>query len=246
MPVIAGKTTPTPNRREIRFHPGRGDESIFEIEGPKASMLPLITELRALGYEGTYTEDRSPIAKIQYQVPQLSGGPGGDDPPAEDPIPIWELFANAHEIDLLESDNSINVSDADKRIIREAISNPVPGQSPAISGDALKVYQLMLKGVKSARVNVLTLRQTRIVSGSFAIFNAILDNGRIFSSDSLRSINGVPTQIALPNYVSSDADFIYGWFKKFPQVQQTGFNKFNLNQEWEFGKWSVFMYGALL
>lgn len=240
--IIAGLNSATRNRREIRFSPFSGDETVWEIEGPKETVLPLLQELRNAGYAGTYIEDKSPVARVQYQVPQIDD-PGSGEPPPEVPIPVWEMFSNAVEIDILEANGIFQqMTDEDRRKIREAINNPQEGRSPAVTGAALEVYLLMLKGVRSVRVNQVTLRLSRSVSSAFAVWNSILNNNFVYTSATLRSVEGVPTNIFLPAS-SNDGEFVTGWLKKFPGIQTTGFNKIQLTQEWEFGKWSVFVYG---
>lgn len=242
--IIAGKLSPTPNRKEIRFSPQSGIETLYGIEGPKAGMIPLIEQLIAAGYAGNCViDDASPIAKITYQVARLDDGSGGEPAP-EVPIPIWEMSSNPTEIDILEADGiSQAMSDEDRRKIREAINNPQEGQSPSLTDpQAIEVYLLMLKGVRSVRVNLVTLRVTRTVSTSYPILNPLLNNNYVYTSATLRLVESVPPQIYLPND-SMDSEFAYGWLKKFPGIAQTGFNKFNLTQEWEYGRWSRFVYG---
>lgn len=240
--IIAGLNAATRNRREIRFSPFHGDETLWEIEGPKDTVLPLVQELRNAGYAGTYSEDKSPIARCQYHVP-LVDDPGSGSPPPEVPVPVWEMFSNAVEIDILEANGIYDaMTDEDRRKIREAINNPQEGRSPAVTGTALEIYLLMLKGVRSVRVNQVTLRLSRSVSSSFAVWNAILNNNYVYTSATLRSVESVPVNIFLPTS-SSDGEFAYGWLKKFPGIQTTGFNKIQLTQEWEFGKWPLQVYG---
>ncbi|MDD5351529.1 MAG: hypothetical protein PHQ12_15055, partial [Chthoniobacteraceae bacterium] len=157
--TIAGKASPTWTRREIRFSPTTGDETIYEFEGPKAGMMPLIQELKTAGFAGNCIEDRSPTAKISYQIPKLDDN-GGGDPQPEVPIPIWELFSNAQEIDILESETAVNITEEDRRKIRDGINSPKPEVIPALTGDALTIYRRMLRGVKSRSVDAYTLRQT--------------------------------------------------------------------------------------
>ena len=241
-----GKQTPTPCRVEIRFSPRESYDSIYDIEGPKRAILPLITELRNLGYSGTYICDRTPNAKITYQIPRLDGG--GPVVPEELPNSIWELFGSTSEIDILESNRLAALTEEERRIIREAINSPVAGESPALTTAlAINVYLIMLKGVRSDRVTVPTLRVTRAVSTFYPILNPLVNIESIYSSATLRTAEAVPSQYVLPaSGAAADADFMFGWYKKFPQIQQTGFNKFNISQEWEFGKWPVVIFGSLL
>lgn len=243
--TIAGKTSATANAVEIRYTPQDGWASTVQIEGPKSSVKPLLQQLAALGYAFSYREDQSPKGLVQYSTVGAIE-PGG----TESPVLQWEYFANAAEIDVLEVDtaNVNGISDANRRVIRNAINNPDPDEVPSLTGNAQTLYQLMLSGVRSYRINQPTLRVSKIVSGSYGVQASLSNVGRIISTNTLSIQESIPNTILfeLPNYTSSKTGFSFGWYKKFPTVQQSGGNRWSVSQEWEYGLWVPFLYGAVL
>lgn len=243
--IITGKNAPTQNAIEIRYSPTDGWSGTCQIEGPKATVKPLLQQLASLGYSFAYREDQNPKAQVQYST-FGSVEPGG----TEVPTLQWEYFANPAEIDVLEMDsNNINsITDDDKRKIRNAINSPDPDASPSLTGDALTLYKLMLGGVRSGRINQPTLRVSKLVSGSYPVQASISNVGRIISTNTLTVQENIPGTLLfqLPNFSTSKSGFAYGWYKKFPNVQQSGGNRWNVSQEWEYGLWVPFLYGSVL
>lgn len=243
--TITGKAEAVQNVEEIRYSPTDGWSGTWQIEGPKAAVKPLIDQLAALGYNFTYRCDKNPLAQIQYSTIGTIA-PGGQ----ETPTLQWEYFANSAEIDVLEVDsaNINSISDDNRRIIRSAINNPDATTGPTLTGNSLSLYQLMLGGVRSYRINQPTLRVSKIVSGSYGVKASLTNIGRIISTNTLSLQESIPNTILfeLPNYISTKSGFSFGWYKKFPNVQQAGGNRWNISQEWEYGLWAPFLYGSVL
>lgn len=246
MSTIRGKQSATLNSEEIRYDPQNGWSGSWTQEGPKEAVRPLLQQLAALGYSFVYNTDQNPKGIVRYSTV------GAIEPGvAEQPALTWEFFANSAEIDVLETDLSTvaAISDDDKRKIRNAISSPDPDSSPSISGtDAITLYQLMLGGVRSFRINIPTLRVSKLVSGSYPVRASMTNVGRIITTNTLSIQEAIPSTILfeLPNYSTAKAGFYYAWYKKHPNVQQSGGNKWNVSQEWEYGLWPTFLYQSAL
>lgn len=244
--TIRGKISNTQNATELRYTPTDGWSGQWQVEGPKAAVIPLLNQLAAQGYSLAYRCDQSPKASLVYSN---QGSPDGGVTP-EQPTLVWEYFANVAEIDVLEVDTAAisGISDADKRKIREGIATPDPDNAPDLTGNALTLYQLMLGGVRSFRINIPTLRVSKLVSGSYGVKASLTNVGRIISTSTLSIQEAIPATILfeLPSFVSGKSGFAYAWYKKFPNVQQAGTFKWSISQEWEYGLWPTFMYSAVL
>lgn len=245
MNTIAGKTSHTENSEQISYSPSQGWTNLRGIEGPKEAVRALLDQLAVLGYSFTYNSDQSPKASVQFQTIGVPG-PGQ----AETPTLQWEYFANGQEIDVLETDITAisGISVPDRELIRVAINNNDKTQAADLTGNALALYQLMVGGVRSFRINLPTLRVSKLVSGSYGVKASLTNVGRILSTAKLTLDEAIPGTILfdLPSYTSAKTGFFYAWYKKHPTVQQAGGNKWNISQEWEYGLWPVFLYGSVL
>ena len=178
-------------------------------------------------------------------TPTGAGGGGG-----EVPIDSWEFFASHVEKDVLEADvSAINaISADDKRTIRDAIMNPTPGMSPALSGDALSLYLLMLTGVKAIRVNAPMLRHTQSVSFQYTVKAALTNVGKILSTSTLATFESIPTSVLfnMPTDTSTRDGLSYGWYKMHPTIRVGAKQKMQIELEYEYGLWADLLYGSPL
>lgn len=247
MSTIRGDQSAQENFEEIQYSQGSGVTRRGGFTGPKEAVKPMMAELIAAGKSFTFVSDQSPLATIRYELPgQLE--PGSNDPALEQPTTVWEYFANAHEVDLLQADVTAvnNLTDKELSQLSNAIVNP-PTDSPVVSDNANDIYDLIKQGVKSFRVNAPTLRVTRLVSGSYTVRASLTNVGSIISTATLESTESIPGTILfnLPSYDSNKDGFEYAWYKRFPNVRQAG-NKWEVSQEWEYGLYPTVLYGSVL
>lgn len=221
--------------------------TLFTWHGTKSECLANIPGVEAAGglweMQESYTNAR---CELTARFPSQTGV-------TEVPENDWELFAQEAEKDILESDNSIvnAISDDQRRRIRDAINNPVPGQSPALTdANAISLYLRMLDGLRVVHVNVPILRHTQKVSNVYAIPNSLTFIGRVITTATLIGQESIPSRISLnlPNNTSSRDGLGYGWFKKFPTIRTAAQQKTHIVQEWVYGLWSYnpAIYGAFL
>jgi hypothetical protein len=93
------------------------------------------------------------------------------------------------------------------------------------------------------------VRHTQTVSSNYTVKAALTNVGRIISTGSFISLEGVPSDILfnLPTFSSSRApDLVYAWLKRFPIVRTGARQKVQIEQEWEYGLWPPLIYGSLL
>lgn len=120
----------------------------------------------------------------------------------------------------------------------------------------MTLYQLLLDGVEQVEVPTPVLSRTDIVTAEY-IFPANFTNvGLIYSSATLISSYGVPSTVLFdfPNDVDPPAYEIgntgiylvlqYGWLKKSPSVRQVTKQKWSIAQSWDYGLWSMALYGG--
>lgn len=252
MSTVRGKTSPTENYEEITYSPQTGWTRRSGINGPKFALKAMLNELAAQGRSFSYTCDQNPNATIRFEVP---GQPDNGGPPSETPTLVWELLASVVEIDILDSDVQVvaNLGIDEIEKIRTALltGNDQYSNMPAMSGTTLSIYKLMQSGLRNIRVNLPTLKVSKLVSGSYPVQAALTNVGRIISPATLQVQEAIPyTLFQLPAFTPSTAKaalgFTYAWYKKFPSVQQSGGNKWNVSQEWEYGLWPTLIYGAAL
>lgn len=242
---IAGKQTHTQNSEELRYSPTEGWSGTWGISGPKEAVRAQLNSLAALGYSINFRTDQNPLAEIQYSTPGTVT-PGGPEVPTLQ----WEFFANVAEIDVLETDIALVAGLTKNEItgIRSGLASPDPADQPALTGNAESIYVLMQAGVRSFRVNLPTLRVSKLVSGSYPVKASMTNVGRIISTGTLGVQESIPNTILfeLPDYSSDKTGFSYAWYKSHPSVQQAGGNRWNVSQQWEYGLWPTILYGSVL
>lgn len=251
MSTVRGKTSPTENYEEITYSPQTGWTRRSGINGPKFALKAMLNELAAQGRSFSYTCDQNPNATIRFEVP---GQPDNGGPPSETPTLVWELLASVVEIDILDSDVQAVAALTKNEVtgIRQGLLSPDDADQPALVGTAETLYKLMQSGLRNIRVNIPTLKVSKLVSGSYPVKAALTNVGRIISPTTLSIQESIPGTILfnLPAFTPSTAKanlgFTYAWYKKFPSVQQSGGNKWNVSQEWEYGLWPTLIYGAAL
>jgi hypothetical protein len=234
-----------------------GNWSEVSYEGTKPEIFLLAAAYGAT--EGIAYEVTEQFGKWRLDV-RLPWSVNGIDPKT-DRVDNWEFFAQHAEKDLLESEvenpTKIGTLTPDQvRSIRHFLDNPgedptqpsaTEGVSP-LAGNALDVYQLMLKGVKNFPVEVPTLRHTITTSNQYAVPYALTNVRRIISSSTLISAESIPSAVlfTLPFEVSADSRFAYGWYKQFPTIQQIALLKWQIVQEYQYGLWATLIWAPVL
>lgn len=218
---------------------GRDESGLYTIfvwEGTKNEVLSNVPAIESVGglweMEESFTQAKC----------RLTGRFPTNPNQQEQTVDTWELFSNTVEKDLLESDIAfISTMDQDvKRIIREAIDNPQPGKSPALTNSSqIDLYLLMLSGVKAVEVDQPVLRHTVTASNVYQVPNSLTNVGRILTTARLKNDEAIRADIAinLPNVASSDSRRTYGWRKCYPQIRGSAFQRTVVEQEWKYGLW---------
>lgn len=211
-------------------------------------------------------------ARLTARLPYNPNAGGGG---TEAPVDLWEFISGREQKDLLEADVPTGItatlSQKNIELLRKVIQDPPSGTAsgnynPTTNPEgsvvaacftdgnptnALTIYNLMKAGVRSAIVQTPTLRHTQTVSNNWAIPAANTNVGRVISTASIVSLEGVPSGLLfnLPNAVPASFQTIsvdYGWLKHGPNVQQIAGRKWQLTQEWEYGLWPLAIVNTIL
>ena len=256
-PLTLGTFGPTSQPSAFEWSPTRGASSKLSWRGRIDRLLPLCSSLYLAGYSYNITGGNGGIYTLEATV---GGDPTGTfNNASPETVDNWELLNNKVQKDILESDNTIvnSLSGADVNDIKDALKNPPTGNSdPAFTNNAtncLKVYNLMAAGVTSVQIFQPTLRHTWIVPRGASIKYEFTNAGKILSTSTLISTEGVPPDfvvsfatLASGSVTRSGVPLSWGWFKSQPSVNITARGSREVHAEWEFGLWATDIYGSLV
>jgi len=228
---------------------GLDDNGQFTIRRYRGTRSQIATQYSVCVAAGAHCTVKQGIGVDELEA-RYSHSPDGSGN-TDDLVDDWEFFANVVEKDILEADIAAvsGISEEEKAKIRNAIQNPPEDSSPALTDeDAIDIYQLMLKGQRSIRVNAPVLRHTLTVSNSYTIKAALTNVGKVISSATLASQESLPVDVLfnLPNDISTDSLLQYGWFKMHPTIRMSARQRAQIEQQWEYGLWPIVVYGAAL
>lgn len=264
--IITGNPGAIITAQSVKAGPFDATSLKSRIEGPSEAVIQLLASYLGSDVSIEYTKEPSPNATLEVeQVGAILGQP-------EQPFPYWELFATESQIDITAADipliNGITPSGMNQ-VLSYLQGDPNNYPATADSFDAgdgnnqqscFALLALLAQGVKYYDVAVPTLKRTQVVSGAWPVQAALTNINRVLSTPSLISLEQVPTTLLfnLPYGVTSKTiqiqppaggslpTFGYGWLKKYPQVTQTGLNRWVMNQTWLYQLWSIDVFGPLL
>jgi hypothetical protein len=235
---------------------GRNESGLYTIrvwEGTLREIYQVCAALESVHALWEITESFTGAKhRIEAHIP-LSGPP--DSGTTETPEEEWELFAQDIEVDLLNADVfPVNgLQPTDRQEIQYYIDHPPAlGKDPIFKGTfpgtQLDLYHLMRSGYQSQEVSRHTLRHTQTASKNFNYATALINVGRIISTNSVIALESVPSDVTanLPNNVTPFADVVYGWLKKKPTLRSHPLKRSQLEQEWVYGLYPPLIYDNLI
>ncbi len=228
---------------------GNGRYTIKKFAGTRSEIQQLIPQVEQGGATWTINESvsgandvmeaRFPVDLISVTIPEA-------------PINDWEYFSGKSQKDLLEADVPIinALTENEKIGLAQYMADPGPDTTPARTpaSDYDKLFKQVQRGLKSAQVRTPTLRHTQTVSNTYAIQVSFANVGRLLSTASLISLEGVPTDLLfnLPTGTTTIEDAAYSWLKGDPTVRIAAGRRIQIEQEWEYDLWSTIVYQAVL
>jgi hypothetical protein len=125
---------------------------------------------------------------------------------------------------------------------------------------AYSLYLLMRANTTAFPLATPVIRHTALVSNQYAVQASFTNVGRIISSASMISLEGVPTTLlfSIPSppgqdtggapeqYIEDPGDLQYGWRKIFPGVTRLARFKWRITENWIFGLYPIKMFGPVL
>lgn len=260
--IVLGKSGAIEQPKKYSGGPLKPGITVRSWKGPKAAVLAMLQDPSLLAWDWSI-EETGPNATLTAQSNTL---PGSDETGTV-LTDVWELRSAEVEKDILEADIAgiAGIPAATKQKIRHLIDTRdestvieqtfgTPGIEPAVT--ALKVYNLMVKGVKSVRVYAPILTRRITVSSKYSTAVPMANVGRVLKSTTMVQSAGngesVPATFLIPlnsapfTSVSADATLAYGWLKGYPALVASAGGRTELTQEFQFGLWSVLLYGVAL
>lgn len=255
--ITLGSSEAVEQPGKFGWRPGVGPVNTRIWKGLSSAIIPLSNQLISLGWE--INVDKGPTGTIWT----LEGTTNSDldgNAAGQEIVDNWELLPNKVEKDLLESSCDLvntltthNIANL-RKLYAEADGNGLNFHFGDNNENCQKVYALMISGVTHWRIFQPVLRHNWIVGNGTRYSPNMQNNGLILTTNTLVSTEGVPGDfdIALDslNYgaVSSRSgiDLTYGWFKNIPTLNKSSNNRREIHAEWEFGLWSVDLYGSAI
>lgn len=219
-------------------------------EGGASSVLSKIAPAELAGGLPDYREMFGGLAELTVTYPYNLSQPPASDPP----VNTWELFSNVVEKDILYSNavttGAVLVSVKNRQKLQSFFNDPPDFvifddfENDGTATNAVDLYNLFAKGFKSVPIFAPIIRHIQTVNNQWTIPAARTNVGRIISSASFRATESVPSDIyfQLPNDVSGDSAYAYGWLKKEPTTRTAALQKTQLEQEWNYGLWPILLY----
>lgn len=221
-----------------------GYYSVRTWRGPKGAIAALVPQIDALGYDYEVIEEEGPFASIVATLPSGEGSPTGT---TEVISKRFQLLPVTIEKDLLSTNIAAvtALTDEEKRKIRNAIQNPVDGQSPALTTSAaIDVYKLMLSGVTSVKVSSFAMELVSITGNDYEVAASVTNCDRILTSAKMIEETGAhplffPALNKSP-FTDTPADatlFRTGWYKNYPTIENVAGGKVQISQRYDWGVW---------
>lgn len=243
--VIIGEQHAVQQYGNYGYQVGRGSYQKLRWKlTTQADVDTLTTALAGAGYSWDVTKHDA-VFDVEGRLDYESGGA-----PTSTPIStLWERDVQVTEKDVLESNLAIvgGISEDDKRTIRQYIDDT--SSSPALSGDADTIYNLMLNGFKTWTVYQPIIRRSKLASNGYTVAESDTNVGEILTAAQMTSLEGAPGGIlfALPASgagARSDIALLVGYLKMPCRVQQQGDGRWLIQQEWHYGYWPSALYSA--
>ena len=259
MSTILGTKAATLQPIKFGWSKERGHYTVKEWHGGEANIRALIPQIVADGANYDFDAGNGDLAKIvaNYSTATPDGAGGGNS--GGDEVSVnWELGPKDAQKALLSSYHSLvsGLTAAEIDLIKADVADTTKtAATTTLTGNGLKVFKLLRADVDTVEIEQPILSLTWIVPNSVTLSYAYSNIGRIYTTSSLISAEGIPSYISTsmnawtasfsnPTFGTNRISLIFGWKKRAPTQRLAGTNKREISQTWEFGLWATDIYGA--
>lgn len=176
---------------------------------------------------------------------------------SETPGAEVRLIGTRITLDLKQHPTFNAIAESEWRKIEAAIRNPQDylTAGPALQDpDAIELYTLMAKGQRHYISYQPTISRSLTASQRYNFHWDYENIGLVYNNEQLIGELSVPLppnlkaaffrigQIELPNELSSNPDFAYGWLKVYPELSIVAGQKSTLTSDFIYGLWPLSVY----
>ena len=258
-----------------------GRFTVVPYESPSSSEIDALAtqaDIAGLNYEVTKSFGKSRL-EIEYNWNNRVGGLQGQTVEAEE---TWEIVPGKQSKDLLDSSNPLvrsalgegngfqevnalkgwqrqnilesKITDGNGLFVVPTIS--IGGSAVSFNKWGIILAKYLYDGVSQCEVDIPTLTHSKVVTAQYIYPAQFLNVGKIISTATLISSEGVPTTVLFdfpadvdpaPIAIGSTGftqSFLYGWKKGSPTVRQVSKKKWNITQGWDYGLWGIELFGG--
>lgn len=266
-----------PQQQPYRYGRREGGRfCVVSYETPSQSQVDALAvqaDTAGYNYEVILSHGKARL-EIEYNYNNVVGGYSGRATEAEE---TWEIIPSKALKDLLDSVNPLvlactqgELTDMKKRKLNNTLQSSAyydvatgllvrqtygTANTP-YSDVGMKLYKALLDGVDQVEVVFPVLTHSKVVTAVYVSPAQFANVGRIISTATLISSEGIPGTVLFdfPSNVDPSPipigstgvfqSFLYGWIKDAPSVRQVSKKKWNITNTWSYGLWLMDLYGG--
>lgn len=238
--TVKGNGGPVPQPVTFEWVAGQGWTTVFRWRGTKAAIMGLANLLQKSFEFGDITTQDGVIWEMTGRIARRIDGS------AEVPINTWELDQQPATRDLRLHAASQALGDAVLRDINAKLADPTADVTIP-TGDATRLYQLLLRGQDSYFYSSWVLRHTQSASRSYKATLATGGVNKLWTFaqiDALAPESYIRTAIAnlaaAPETVPTD--YSWSWLKQAVSLSKAFQQRTVITQTWILEMWPTFTY----
>lgn len=253
--IATGKSGPIKQPSEIRYDPVRGVEVVERWESVGDGLNGVAGNLALAG--ASYRQTKGKL-KSELEATYAAGTASSSGVP-EITTDVWEIRANEIQKDIREHPlaSVTYISEDVWNQIQSGLDNRTKpaDMSPALTGNAAKVYDLLRRGSTHFSLGQYVLRHTTTVGArttrnvSDNNVECIYTTAQLIAEATNTGLWAYPlparlsTKIQAIQAPAAKPDYLWGW-RKLPSTETTAAgNKVEITTEYWLEQWSTFVYG---
>lgn len=253
--TLIGANLTLVSSRVVKTRAGLSTVDIYEgtSDACQAAILSITSD-----QEYELDDSQTPLYRLTIKTPDYTDG-------RESYEWRWEVLGNDAQKDIYEHPQTLYWAgqaggDTDIRTIREAMQNPIPDTSPAITNTQLtSLYNLLLRGTTHFLSAQYALRLTKTVGSRY--LGEVSEDGvlRIYTSQQIIAeqagwpmtariqARALALQDTYPPYIvystpANPQGYTWGWLRKPTTETEVAGGKVQIQTEWWLELWSLYVY----